>query len=207
MTNICLFLCLGKQTPLHEAAYKGTKDCCRELILHGANPHAKNDLGRTPLLDACNQGVLLCFGMINLKHFSPPRCALKELWRKLHLTTSVVMIEKYIITFFFAILFLLIIGNLPCAIHCLDAGCFVNQTDHNKNTPLHHLLKHQGKFFLDDTEPGKLNIEQIAEFTDVLLQYGANPYLANEEEETPFFIANSMQENDVLDVINTAQGR
>ena len=48
----------AKQTPLHEAAHKGNKQCVQELILHGADPHAKNDLERTPLLEACNQGIV-----------------------------------------------------------------------------------------------------------------------------------------------------
>jgi len=49
-------------------------------------------------------------------------------------------------------------------------------------------------------------MDQLVSFTDVLLQYGANPNLTNDEDETAFMLANTMQDSDVVDLISTAMG-
>ena len=63
---------------------------------------------------------------------------------------------------------------------------------------------------MDDPIPNndkKLSLDQLVSFTDVLLQYGANPNLANDEDETAFSLANTMQEKDVVDLFYTAMGK
>ena len=104
-------------------------------------------------------------------------------------------------------LFLILPGHLACAIHLLDAGSLVNHTDCVQKTSLCHLLKQHGtSIFSEENNDKKLSLDKLASFTDVLLQYGANPNSKNDDEETPYSLANSMQDKEVLDVINTALG-
>ena len=97
----------------------------------------------------------------------------------------------------------------------MDAGSFINQGDRIRDTSLHRLFKTHGRFFLDDENDyhviqqndKRLSIEKLVSFTDVLLQYGANPNLRNEEGETPYSLANTMQNKEVLELINMACGK
>ena len=89
------------------------------------------------------------------------------------------------------------IGNIQCAILLLDAGSFVNRPDRCGETALHHLLRHNQE---------RLTMAQLAAFTDILLQYGANPNQPGADDETPMMVANSMIEKDVLDVIYASMG-
>lgn len=86
---------------------------------------------------------------------------------------------------------------MHCAILLLDAGSPVNRPDRAGDTALHHLLRHNQE---------RLEPEMLAAFTDVLLQYGANPNLDGMEGDTAHVLASAMVEKDVLDVIFQAMG-
>ena len=87
---------------------------------------------------------------------------------------------------------------MSSAILLLDANSHPNRADRVDDTALHHLLLHNQE---------RLSSEKLAAFTDVLLQYGANPFLEDADELNSFAIANQMMEKDVLDVIYNALGR
>ena len=86
---------------------------------------------------------------------------------------------------------------MHCAILLLDAGSPVNRPDRAGDTALHHLLRNNQE---------RLEPEKLAAFTDVLLQYGANPNLEGMEDDTAHVLASAMVEKDVSDVLFTAMG-
>ena len=53
----------------------------------------------------------------------------------------------------------------------------------------------------------KLSLEKLVSFTDVLLQYGANPYQRNDEGETGYSLATTMQNKEILELIEMAAGK
>ena len=53
----------------------------------------------------------------------------------------------------------------------------------------------------------KLSLEKLVSFTDVLLQYGANPYQRNDEGETGYSLASTMQNKEILELIEMAAGK
>ena len=121
--------------------------------------------------------------------------------------------SEYFFSFFF--FFFCHLGNPQCAIYCLDAGSRVNHKDRINDTPLHHLFKAHGRFFLDDENDYrvrtqtdvKLSLEKLVSFTDVLLQYGANPYQRNDEGETGYSLASTMQNKEILELIEMAASK
>lgn len=69
-------------SPLHIAAANLAVDSAKELLLHGANPHAKDDLGRSPLgkLLAWFGNEILAYN-IYVKHRSYLQLLLDQCWR------------------------------------------------------------------------------------------------------------------------------
>lgn len=66
------------------------------------------------------------------------------------------------------------------------------------DTALHHLLRHNQE---------RLTAEQLAGFTDILLQYGAKMNTVGTDDETPLMLTQRMVEKDVYDVMCTAMGK
>ena len=87
---------------------------------------------------------------------------------------------------------------MSCAILLLDAGSFVNHSDWTGATGLHNLLRNNNE---------RLSHEELALFTDILLQYGALPNKKAADGKTPLFIANMFHQQKVLDVIYMSYGR
>ena len=49
----------GGHTPLHESAYRGFDEILVELLTNGAKPNPISNQKRTPLHEACIQGIVV----------------------------------------------------------------------------------------------------------------------------------------------------
>ncbi|XP_057298580.1 26S proteasome non-ATPase regulatory subunit 10-like [Hydractinia symbiolongicarpus] len=161
-------------SPLHIAAREGSVECLKLLLENKAVVNAVNRGKSTALHEAAFKGSKECCRELIL-HGADPHAR-----NNLERTPLLEACNR---------------GNLQAAILLLDAGCFVNRPDRVGDTALHHLLRHNQE---------RLTAEQLAGFTDILLQYGAKMNTVGTDDETPLMLTQRMMEKDVYDVMCTA---
>lgn len=164
--------------PLHEACFYGKEECVQILIEAGAQVNGRNIDGATPLCDACSSGSEECVRILleNGAFVNPTlllssplhEAVLRDQWRCAELLVAAGANLNHTDCHFGTPLHAAVYkSSVNCVRVLLRAGCNVNSVK-ILNTPLHVAARQQDQ-----------------QIVSLLLDFGANPYMKNNFDQSP----------------------